>query len=274
MQMKDYILHFDLKAYRALDQYALLSCQKYNYGNDTDWFGSFRGGLYGSYARIHGITNHYYAVHSWIPRPRLPSETEYHIASLFFNMDSAVECITFALNAFGFCASNNQSFWDITDSKKLKRISPYDIIGRTNAISPKPPLDEYDKYFPKVKQYWENNIELLNTIFEQHDVSKHRETIFSGGRCRNDPPEGFFESLGIPEDDSSQKAIFWPMKEIIIKNNPKAPRVCRTPSPIKERVLLEDLVLEFKVFIEETGLKAIRDATDNIQLKVAEFEKA
>ena len=272
--MTDYVLNFDLSAYQELDQYALLSCQKYNYGNDTDWFGSFRGGLYGSYARIHGITNHYYAVHSWIPRPRFPSETEYHIASLFFNMDSAVECITFALNAFGFCASNNKSFWDVTESKKLKKISPYDIIGRRNTTPPKPPLAEYDIYFPKVKQYWESKIDLLNTVFEQHDVSKHRETIFSGGMCRNDPPPGFFESLGIQEDDSSKKAIFWPMKEIIIKNNPKVPRVDRAPTPVDEQVLLEDLISEFKEFIEETGLKAMQDAKDNIKLKANEFKNA
>lgn len=270
--MTDYILNFDLSAFKELDQYALLSCQKYNYGNDTDWFGSFRGGLFGSYARLHGITNHFYAVHSWMPRPTTPPEIESHIASLFFNMDSAIECITFALNALGFCASNNLLFWNITEFNKLKKISPYDILGRKNTTPSTDGLPEYSTYFPGVKQYWDSKIDLLDTIFEQHDVSKHRETIFTGGMSRNDPPPGFFESLGIKEDDASSKALFWPMKEIIIKTNPKAPRINRTPTPVDERVLLEDIVVEFKEFIEITGVKALQDAKDNINLKVSELK--
>ena len=127
--MSDFNLTFNLGSYQKLDEFALLSCQAYNYGNDTDWFGSFRGGLYGAYSRIHGICSHYHAVHAWMPRPRFPSETEYHLASLFFNMDSFIECITYALNALGYCASGNQNFWDITSERELRRISPCDILG-------------------------------------------------------------------------------------------------------------------------------------------------
>ena len=272
--MTNFNLEFDLTSYHKIDEYALLTCQKYNYGNDSDWFGSFRGGLYGSYARLHGVSNHYYAVHAWMPRPRLPSETEYHLASLFFNMDSMIECITYALNALGYCASNNEKFWDVTIEKYLKRISPYDIIGRLNSNPPQPHLAEYDTYFPEVRSYWEQKNELLSMIFEQHDVSKHRETIFTGGMARTDPPKGFFESLGIDQNNSSEKAIFWPMKEIIVMNNPKRPKVDRTPQPVEDRVLLEELVPEFKDFVENTGRLAYRDSKSNIQLKVTEFKKA
>ena len=270
--MTKFILDFDLAAYQELDKFALLSCQQYNYGNSTDWFGSFRGGLHGSYARVHGIANHYYDIHAWIPRQRLPSETEFHIASLFFNMDSAVECISFALNALGFCASKGQSFWDITKANKLKKISPYDIVGRTNTSPPKSALPEYDQYFPKVKEYWESKIDFLNSIFEYHDVSKHRETIFSGGICRNDPPPGFFESLGIKASDSSKKILYKPIGEISVKNNPKVPRVERTPTQYEDRVLLDKLVIEIKEFIEVTGAKALKDAKENINLKITEFK--
>ncbi|MCK5229786.1 MAG: hypothetical protein KAR13_05945 [Desulfobulbaceae bacterium] len=63
------------------------------------------------------------------------------------------------------------------------------------------------------------------------------------------------------------------MKEIIIKNNPKAPRAIRTASPPDERILLENLVPEYREFIEATGKLALQDAKENIKLKVQEFEK-
>ncbi len=272
--MSDFLLKFDLNSYHQLDEYALLSCQGYNYGNDSDWFGAFRGGLYGSYARIHGICSHYHAVHAWIPRPRFPSETEHHLASLFFNMDSTIECITYALNAFGFCASEEKEFRDVTCEKSLRKISPCDILGRQNSNRPKSHLSEYDSYFPEVRKYWESKNDLINMIFEQHDVSKHRETIFTGGKCRSDPPVGFYESVGIDASNSSQTVLFWPMEEVIIKRKPKMPRRDRTPQPVEGRVLLEELVPEFKIFVEETGRLAVTDARNNIKLKITEFEKA
>lgn len=272
--MSDFILEFKLGSYHQLDEYALLSCQAYNFGNDSDWFGSFRGGLYGSYARVHGICSHYHAVHAWMPRPRLPSETEYHLAALFFNMDSFIECVTYALNALGFCASSETGFRDVTCEKGLKRISPYDILGRLNSNPPQPYLSEYDKYFPGVRKYWESKKDLINMIFEQHDVSKHRETIFVGGKCRTTPPLGFFESIGIDPKNSSQNALFWPMEEIIIKSDPKIPRKDRTPQPAEGRVLLEILVPEFQKFVEKTGELALSDAKASIKLKVKEFKRA
>ncbi|HFD31463.1 MAG TPA: hypothetical protein ENJ28_01950 [Gammaproteobacteria bacterium] len=272
--MSDFILEFNLSSYHQLDEYALLSCQAYNFGNDSDWFGTFRGGLYGSYARIHGVCSHYHAVHAWVPRPRLPSETECHLASLFFNMDSFIECMTYALNAFGYIASGGAEFRDITCAKGLKRISPCDILGRPNANPPQPYLKEYDTYFPEVRKYWESKKGLINMIFEQHDVSKHRETIFVGGKCRMTPPLGFFESIGVDPKNSSQSALFWPMEEIIIKRDPKSPKIDRTPQPVEGRVFLESLVPEFQEFAEMTGELALLDAKRNIKLKVTELKKA
>lgn len=270
--MSNFILNIELSTFKELDQFALLACQKYNYGNDNEWFGSFRGGLYGSYARIHGLINHYYAVHAWMPRPRLPAETEYHLASIFFNMDSFVECITYAFNALGFGVLNNDSFRDVTKSKELRRVSPYDILGRIEANNPKPPLGGYESIFPSVQKYWKSKYSLISTIFEQHDVSKHRETIFTGGMASGDPPSGFYESLGVSEN-ASQKALFWPMKEIILESNPKTPRIEREPQPREGQVLLEEIVPEFQNFIVETGAHALNDAKANIKLKVSQFEQ-
>lgn len=269
--MSDFIIGFDLSKYQKLDKYALLMCQTYNYGNDSDWFGSFRGGLYASYARIYGVKTHYHDVHAWMPRPRFPSETEYHLASLFFNMDSYIECLTFSLNALGFCASLDKDFRDITSEKALRRISPTDILGKPNTNDPEPYLSEYDTYFPETRKYWVSKIDLINSIFEQHNVSKHRETIFVGGKCRTDQPAGFFESMGIDPSNSSPRSLFWPMKEIVIKRDPKTPQKERTPQPVEGRVLLESLVPEFKEFAEKTGELSLSDAETNIKLKVNEL---
>lgn len=255
----DFHLKFDLQAFKELDQLALLADQEYNYGNTGDWFGTFRGGLYGSYARIHGVIAHYHAVHSWMLKPRVPSETEYHLASIFFNMDSSLECITFALNALGFCAAKN-SFRDVTDSKELRKISPYDLLGRKKEVN------GYAEVFPNVQKLWKKSSGMLDTIIEQHDVSKHRSTIFVGGMGRDDPPPGFFESIGLG-DNSSRRVLFMPMKEIILKSEPKKPLAERVSRPRKDHVLLEELVPQFQKLIEETGVMALNDAKCNIALK-------
>jgi hypothetical protein len=63
----DYTLEFDLSSYKDLDNFALLANQSYNLGDNDDWFGQFRGGLYGLYNRILGVKIHYREVHSWTP---------------------------------------------------------------------------------------------------------------------------------------------------------------------------------------------------------------
>ncbi len=64
------------------------------------------------------------------------------------------------------------------------------------------------------------------------------------------------------------------MEEIIIKRDPKSPRIDRTPQPVEVRVLLETLVPEFQEFAEMTGELALLDAKRNIKLKVTELKKA
>ena len=81
--MSEYTFEIDTPVFEELDQFARLAHEDYNYGNESDWFGSFRGGLYGSYARVYGINHHYELVHSWLPRPRLSSETDCHLTSIF-----------------------------------------------------------------------------------------------------------------------------------------------------------------------------------------------
>jgi hypothetical protein len=130
--MSDFVLQFDLAPYRRLDRFALLACQDYNLGNVTDWFGTFRGGLAGFNSRTYGVETHFRLVHAWLPKRRGPLETEYHIASIFFNMGSAIECLTFALNALGFAALPGR-FRDVTDDRQLRSVTPWDILGKHNS---------------------------------------------------------------------------------------------------------------------------------------------
>ncbi len=196
----DFILPFDLRPLEKLDQLALLASQDYNHGNSGNWFGCFRGGLHGIQARIWAAQKHYYEVHAWIPAPRIFAHAEYHLASIFFNMDSTIECMTFALNALGNCVAA-ADFRDVTDERALRRISPLDILGDKGRKPPVPPLPGYGKYFPSLQAHWQNCRTFIQLIADQHDVSKHRETIFQGGQLRDDAPSGFYESLGVASDD-------------------------------------------------------------------------
>jgi len=270
--MSEFHLNFDLKTFHELDEFSLLACQNYNYGNKNDWFGAFRGGLYGSYSRMHGVTTHYQEVHAWVPKPRPPTETEYHLASIFFNMDSTIECITFALNALGFCAEPS-AFRDVSEANAIRKVSPFDILGKDNANPPCPPLDGYTKIFPSVQSYWKSRKNIWSIVFEQHDVSKHRGTIYVGGQLRLDPPPGFYENIGLSAD-SSQRMLFTPMKEIILQSEPKTPHTRRVPQPRENLALLEEFVPQFRDFVVETGSLALKDAKQNINLRVNEFERA
>lgn len=258
----------DYSIFRELNQFALLACQKYNLGNKPDWFGSFRGGLYGFYARVHGVQVHNRALHNWIP-PRLhtPKDTDYNLSSIFFNMDSAIECFTFALNALGFAALP-AGFNDIADSKKLRRIAPHNILG--NPLNMKP-LPGYSKIFPSTQNYWQENRQILDRIFELHDVSKHRTMIDRGGQFNMEAPSGFFESLGINPREAGAMLIR-PHQEIILEKEPKIPREQRAPSDCKARETLEDLVPRYFEFLRTSGSLALQDSLANIPLPYSEFQ--
>jgi hypothetical protein len=259
----DFLLVIDLSSFNALDAFALLACQNYNLGNDPDWFGSFRGGLYGMYARVDALVRHFFQVHSWVPVPWYPQDAEYHLASALFAMDSSLECFTFALNALG-CAVDADAFRNITDHASLKGIKPDNIIGDT-------PRPGYAKYFPSVQALWVSQKTLIRTVMDQHDVSKHRSTIFRGGKVRMDPPAGFLEAMGL-KDDPRRIAIA-PMEEIILIAEPKRPRATRGPVPVAEQLSFERVVRDFAKLIEATGGEALKDAKANIALNESQLRE-
>ncbi len=262
-------ISFDLSSFKELDHLALLATQGYNLGSTGDWFGEFRGGLYGFYARVYGVQRHYNEVHAWLPHFRSMTETEYHLSTILFQMDSALECLAFALNALGWIVFS-VDFRDVTDAKALKRISPLDILGDATKIPPISPLAGYKKVFPATQTAWQNESPLIAQIRDLHDVSKHRKTIFEGGEARSDPPEGFFEALGTT-DDPTRCALLRPMSEVILKADPKLPAIHRTPSAVHQGELLEVLVPSFAKLIKTTGEAALADAQATVPLKEKQF---
>jgi hypothetical protein len=265
----DYILKFELQPYEHLDKFALLADQGYNLGDKGDWFLHFRKGLEGLNARLLGVRIHYLEVYAWtIPKP--PLIIEYHLSSILFNMDSAIECMVYTLNALGYIAEPTQ-FLDVTDDTQLKKISPYNILGRPPDYK-KGLMLGYDNYLPSLKSYWQENTDLLLKISEQHDVSKHRKAIFEGGRMRTDPPPGFFESLGVGDDKGDQLAIS-PMAEILLRPKPKIPAQQLHPSDHETKEKLEDLAENFCSFINMCGEKALDDARNRIKLNHYGFLK-
>ncbi|WKZ46053.1 MAG: hypothetical protein QY306_09535 [Anaerolineales bacterium] len=267
--MSRYEISLDLSEYGHLDEFALLACQDYNFGNESKWFNAFRGGLYGFRARVNGFLSHYQIVHAWIPTPRQPNETEHHLASIFFCMDSSIECFAYALNALGF-AARPDLFRDVKIDRSLRQISPKDILGEDPTKLSKVPVLGYKTVFPTLQMYWQSNSDVIGIIIEQHDVSKHRETIFEGGKSRSDPPSGFYESIGIQENDEI-KWMYEPMAEIILRNNPKSAHVAKKSQEVKDFITLESLADKFVNFIQESGKLAFQDAKENIELKHTNF---
>ena len=264
---KDFLLPFNLETCDRLDRFALLACQSYNLGNKGDWLGCFRGGPYGLYARIHGVKVHFYEVHAWRLKVRTPGETEYHLSSVFFSMDSAVECFVFGINGLGNAVAPKE-FLDVTDDKDLRRVAPWNVLGNKGQS----PMVGYTHYFPSLQAYWQESRDLLDTITEQHDVSKHRSTIYQGGRHRADPPSGFYEALEI-ENVPDAQFRFWPMAEIILRPEPKTPLSKRKPVAQGSVKKLETVAETFCEFINTSCLKAFDDARKHITLPHPEFLK-
>jgi hypothetical protein len=108
---------------------------------------------------------------------------------------------------------------------------------------------------------------------EQHDVSKHRQVVYSGGMARQDPPPGFYEYFGA-QSDTVKQALLWPHAEIILRRDPKELKVNRTPTTYEDRLLLETVVEDFCSFINQSCVLALDDAQANIHLQYDEFQRS
>jgi len=244
-----------------LDQFALTADQSYNYGNEGNWFFSFRGGLYGTMSRMRGLQQHSLSLHQWRMDASIQTQ-EHDIAVMLFCMDSAIECFVFMLNALGQ-AVDKAAFRDVSSEKTLKLISPNDVLG-----TKRPALAGYAKYFPTLQAAWQAEATLFGTIFENHDVTKHRQQANGSGKGRGDAPVGFFASMGIPDDPLSQgiHGPIHPMQEVLLPKQPKLP-IDQDPIERKEWTTLEVTEKDFYALITKSFRLAYEDAKKNITLK-------
>ena len=67
------------------------------------------------------------------------------------NLDSAIECLTFAMNALGFAACPGQ-FHDITDAKALKKIYLINIWDELPSKENSPINEAYESIFPDLQK--------------------------------------------------------------------------------------------------------------------------
>ena len=250
-------------AFEELDKFALLACQKYNLGNPGDWFGAFRGGIYGAKARLLGVSRHFQEAHSWKLVPWSSREAEYHVASILFNMDSAMECVLFGTNAFGY-AVQPALFRNVADAQELRKVEPRDVLnGRVRG---------YERVFPTLTSHWNAHEDLITTIVDQHDVSKHRQTILSGGQMapKEDAPPGHLDAVGKLRILGAEH-ICMPMVEHHLRPEPKQPRAGREPTAYEDRVVLEDVGSHFVDFMNASAVILLKDATTNIALPHTDF---
>jgi hypothetical protein len=253
----------DLGAAEPLDHFAVLAQQEYNLGNVKNWFFSFRGGLFGLVSRLRGLIRHSRSLHKWSYSETI-YDHEHHVSVMLFCMDSALEHYVFMLNALGQ-AVDVSAFRDVGDDRALRGISPKDILGN-GRDKPRP---GYQTIFPKVSTLWNNRVELIRMITENHDVTKHRHQAMVSGQVRQDPPEGFFHRAGMP-DDLQHRVFFSPMAEVFLGSHPKLP-IGQTPVEPTERSTLEKVEQEFHELINDSLLLAEKDARSNIKLNEYEF---
>ncbi|MCJ7508963.1 MAG: hypothetical protein MUO85_09600 [candidate division Zixibacteria bacterium] len=264
--MSNYVLGFDLSSYHNLEVFARRANQEDNLGDKGDWLNHFIWGLGGLRARVLGVKLNYSAVHSWeltkavvLSGINVYDLNEYYVSTILFNMDSAIECMIFMLNALGYAVDPNQ-FRDVANPEELKRINPRNILSDEEKYK----VSGYAKYFPSLKDYCTENRDLICKIAEEHDVSKHRSAIFEGGMHRLDLPYNFFEELGIT--DKGLQIVFSPFAEIILPSQPKIPWRQRNHVEYKDITNLENIAEQFREFINICGVKILDDAGNNIKL--------
>lgn len=266
----EFTLGFDLSALDELHDFVHEVALRYNAGFEKQpinvelvgWHGHFVAGELGLKVRLFGVSEHYRLIHAWIPKERTSEEIDYHLATILFGMDSAIECCTFVLNALGWAVLPSE-FLNVNDDNALRNITPDNIVG-----AGKKKISGYAKVFPRVEALWNapHNKWLLGFIFEQHNASKHRQaTIVGGGEQRDDPPTGFFEAVGA-EDQFTQQ-LYTPQRELFLIDCVGKPNTVRKASLGVRVYRLEDLAPDFCKLIQDTGRVALLDAKKHILLR-------
>lgn len=80
---------------------------------------------------------------------------------------------------------------------------------------------------------------------------------------RNDPPPGFWEELGIAEEDRRR---YLPVRDVILGNDLSIPVAKRRQQAVEEFVYFETVAADFFEMISEAGKQIYQDSFDNIPI--------
>ncbi|OGP74562.1 MAG: hypothetical protein A2Y80_01765 [Deltaproteobacteria bacterium RBG_13_58_19] len=119
---KDILEQINLEPLKNLLKVAIKAEDKF--GNRGYWSTYFNKAIDGIKARILGLKNHYANLQS-INKPDILDgsgmynfiELDHHLSDILFNLDSAIECLVFALNAFGYGVMDSNLFISIEERK-------------------------------------------------------------------------------------------------------------------------------------------------------------
>ncbi len=105
---------------------------------------------------------------------------ESYAGTLFFAMDSSLECFAHAVNALGYLLRPAE-FLDITADERLRWITPAKLFEPpANGNAAHSAYAACLKCFPRICGHWTANRPFLAKIIEYHDATKHRHSVVIG----------------------------------------------------------------------------------------------
>jgi hypothetical protein len=164
-----------------------------SYAKPPKWILTYRYAIRGTLARIITVDRDYRGLNEpgsgTAPDEEMATQNarnwwnavwESYAGTLFFAMDSSLECFAHALNALGHLLCPAE-FLDITADEKLRRITPanlFDPPAKGNAA--RSAYTACLKWFPRICGHWTANRPILAKIIEYHDATKHRHSVVVG----------------------------------------------------------------------------------------------
>jgi hypothetical protein len=163
------------------------------YAKPPNWVLTYRSAIRGMLARIITVDRDYQSLNepgngtatdedmaTQINRNWWNAVWESYAGTLFFAMDSSLECFAHAVNALGYLLSPSE-FLDITADEKLRRITPSNLFDPpSNGNAGHSGYPGCLKWFPRICGHWSANRPLLAQIIEYHDATKHRHSVVVG----------------------------------------------------------------------------------------------
>jgi hypothetical protein len=240
---------FDLLGLENL--YDFVEFLKNKRGNDRAWVQTCRWGLRGMESRLLGIqynsselmkcdTDDYFLLDSFL-------------SSIFFHMDSAFECLVFAINAIGN-PLDSEKFYKVNSASELRKVNPSNVITSNRAY------EGYSHVFPKFQKYCLIKKEFINKLNDYHDVSKHRRMLDFGAMSKT-----------IDEPDGGTKKQ---LEFIQLSPNPRAPHSERNfVGECYRPAYLDELLDEFKHFMRES-VEVIFEDTQKLKTRLETADTA